>query len=55
MRWRVSLIWQPRDFWVGIYVGPRYSGGTWTRHIYILPLPMVGLRISYSREVAAFL
>lgn len=46
---RIKLILEPRDFWVGIYVSESkyFSLSKDERSIYILPLPMFGIKITY--------
>lgn len=47
---QVERIFEPRDFWIGVYVGEmKFTGDNniLKRSIYILPLPMLGWEIEF--------
>jgi hypothetical protein len=39
------FLFEPRDLWIGVYLDTR------RRRIYVLPLPCMGVVISYGREM----
>lgn len=40
----IALLFEPRDLWVGVFLDTR------KRAIYILPLPCLGVRVSWRWE-----
>lgn len=46
MRGRVEIYLEPRDLWIGVFIGRggRHHGGA----LYLCPLPMLVVRISFA-------
>lgn len=43
--WRVSLVWEPRDLWVGVYWAPAKSAA------WVMVLPTLGFKVEWARRV----
>lgn len=49
----VRLLIEPRDVWIGVYVKPPFWDGPRQRQrVYILPLPMIGIIVEWTRDHA---
>lgn len=42
--WRLSLLWEPRDCWVGVFAHSR-------SRVYVFPVPMLGFRVDVAQRV----
>ena len=50
LHWRVY--WEPRDWWIGLYVGPVVTEG-WLvyRRLYFCPLPTLVVAVDWGHSV----
>jgi hypothetical protein len=53
MKVQIKPLFEPRDLWVGIYIGELEEEGMqyYNRSIYILPFPMIGIEVIFSWDM----